>query len=443
QELYFLGIAHADRATQKRAKEIRYPAGRGISGKVIKTGKPVIVRDTTTDPDFYAIVDVRLGFRSLNLLDVPLRIGERVIGVLCAANKQSGSFDDTDVEMMNIIASTVALSVENARVSEKLKKAYDEVTSLNRAKDRAINHLSHELRTPVAIIGGSLKLLRKRLEESPEPAWHQTMERAERNLKRIRDIEYEVEDIIQERSFRTYDLMSLLLGQCTDELETLVADETGDGALTERIRSRIEDLFGPGETVSEEVDLGTFTVQRLENLKSRYAHRDVEVDVRLDTVLSIFIPTEVLQKVVDGLIKNAIENTPDGGRIEVSVKRKDDGAELVVHDHGTGIPDDEQSRIFEGFFSTQDTMAYSTKRPFDFNAGGKGADLLRMRIFSERYHFKIVMGSIRCPCLTSEKDICPGKISECPYCREHPDCHEHGGTVFTIYFPPASGLKQA
>ena len=34
--------------------------------------------------------------------------------------------------------------------------------------------------------------------------------------------------------------------------------------------------------------------------------------------------------------------------------------------------------ISEGFFTTQDTMAYSSKKPFDFNAGGKGADLLRI-----------------------------------------------------------------
>jgi len=51
----------------------------------------------------------------------------------------------------------------------------------------------------------------------------------------------------------------------------------------------------------------------------------------------------------------------------------------VVHDYGVGIIEDAQKRIFEGFLSTQDTMAYSSKRAFDFNAGGKGADLLRMK----------------------------------------------------------------
>jgi len=108
---------------------------------------------------------------------------------------------------------------------------------------------------------------------------------------------------------------------------------------------------------------------------------------KLEAVPSIFVPAEVLHKVIDGLIRNAIENTPDEGKIEVAVQKKGQGALLAVTDYGVGIPEEAQKRIFEGFFTTRDTLAYSSKRPFDFNAGGKGADLLRMKIFSERYAF--------------------------------------------------------
>jgi transcriptional regulator with GAF, ATPase, and Fis domain len=47
-----------------------------------------------------------------------------VIGALCAINKKGGPFDPTDAERLNMIAGTVALSVENARFAEDLKKAY-------------------------------------------------------------------------------------------------------------------------------------------------------------------------------------------------------------------------------------------------------------------------------------------------------------------------------
>jgi sensor histidine kinase regulating citrate/malate metabolism len=150
------------------------------------------------------------------------------------------------------------------------------------------------------------------------------------------------------------------------------------------------------------------------------------------------MPLEPLRKVVDGLIKNAIENTPDEGKIELIVRKNGEGSEFVVHDYGVGIIEEAQRLIFEGFFATQDTMAYSSKRPFDFNAGGKGADLLRMKIFSERYNFKIDMISSRCKFIPKETDVCPGRISECEFCSNKEDCHRSGGTTFTINFPAAS-----
>jgi signal transduction histidine kinase len=149
------------------------------------------------------------------------------------------------------------------------------------------------------------------------------------------------------------------------------------------------------------------------------------------------MPEEVMQKIIDGLIKNAIENTPDEGKIEILIQRKANGTELVVHDFGVGITEENQIRIFEGFFATQETMAYSSKRPFDFNAGGKGVNLLRMKIFSERYHFDIHLNSSRCRYIPKESDVCPGIISKCPFCVKAEDCYLSGGTTFRLQF---SGL---
>lgn len=437
QELFFLGAAYDDRATEKRAKEIRYPADKGVSGRVIKTGEPVIVSDTSKDPDFYAVVDEQLGSTTRSLLDVPLRIGDRIIGVLCAINKKEGVFDQTDIDLLNMIGGTVALSVENARVSEELKKAYREVTGLNRAKDNVINHLSHELKTPVAVLSSSLQILTKRLTGLPEGTWRPTIERARRNLDRITDIQYEVEDIMQDSEYKTTSLFSLMLDQCVDELETLIAEEMGEDPLIEHLRKRVEELFGSKEIVPEEILPAEFVRKRLEALKPFFSHRQVDIISRLEPTPPIYLPSDILQKVIDGLVKNAIENTPDEGKIEVIVRRKGEGTELVVHDCGVGIVEEAQRRIFEGFFATQDTMTYSSKRPFDFNAGGRGADLLRMKIFSERYHFSIDMESSRCRFIPKESDICPGRISSCAFCAKREDCEHSGGTTFYLYFPPA------
>ncbi|MBW2005150.1 MAG: GAF domain-containing protein, partial [Deltaproteobacteria bacterium] len=413
KELFFLGTAYEDRATQKRAKEIRFPADKGISGKVIETGKPVIVSDTSKDPNYYSVVDEQLGYDSRNMLDVPLRSSDRIVGVLCAINKKEGVFDNTDVDLLSMIGGTVALSIENARVSNELKKAYKEVTSLNKAKDNVINHLSHELKTPVAILASSLNILTRKLTALPEETWKSSIERAQRNLDRIKDIEYEVEDIMRDKQHKTYGLLSMILDQYTDELESLIAEEAGDVPIVERVRKRIEEIFGPKEIVQEEIVLDEYVKERLDYSKPLFSHRQVEIISNLVPTPPIYMPSDPLQKVIDGLIKNAIENTPDEGKIEIIVQKKWNGSELVVHDYGIGIIEEAQRRIFEGFFATQDTMVYSSKRPYHFNAGGKGADLLRMKIFSERYNFKIDMASSRCRFIPKESDICPGRISIC------------------------------
>ncbi len=436
EELFFIGAAYDDSATQERIKEIRFPLDGLVAGKVIKTGEPLIVSDTSVDPDLHRERDKKLGYHTENLLLVPLRSSDRIIGVLCAINKKEGQFNQTHIEVLSMLAGTVALSIENARFSAELKKAYVEVTSLNRAKDKVINHLSHELKTPVSVLLGSLNILGKKLRSLPEESWKATLSRSKRNLDRIVEIQGQVEDIMQERHFKSHHLLSYMLDQSADELETLFAEEVGEGLLVETIRKKIDALFGPKTIEPKEIALDEYVRERIADLEPLFSHRQVNITSRLDSVPPICMPHEPLQKVIDGLIKNAIENTPDEGKIEIIVREKEGGAELVVHDYGVGIIEDNQRRIFEGFFATQDTMAYSSKRAFDFNAGGKGADLLRMKIFSERYNFNIEMISSRCRFIPKDTDSCPGRISECAFCSSQEDCHRSGETTFSIHFPP-------
>ncbi len=434
-ELNFKAAAHDDLDTEKRMKDVRFPANKGICGKVIGTGEPIIVPDTSKDPNFYQGVYAQTGFKTRDLLDVPLRSKDRIIGVLSAMNKKEGSFDQTDVELLTMIAGTVALSIENARFSNEIREAYKEVTSLNRAKDKVINHLSHELKTPLSVLSASLNTLAKRLSPLPEETWEPTIDRCQRNLERILEIHCEVEDIMRDRYYNTHHLLSWLLEECSDELVSLVAEEVGERPLVDRIRRRIDEIFGPKESLLQEVSLHRFLSKTLEEIKPLFSHRQVEPITFFEPGPPIKMPVEPLKKVVVGLIKNAVENTPDEGKIQIFLWRRGKGAELLVRDYGVGITPGNQRRIFEGFFATQETMDYSSKRPFDFNAGGKGADLLRMKIFSERYHFKLGMVSSRCGHIPADKDLCPGKISKCGFCRRKEDCYLSGGTTFNAFIP--------
>jgi hypothetical protein len=151
----------------------------------------------------------------------------------------------------------------------------------------------------------------------------------------------------------------------------------------------------------------------------------------------------VLGKVVEGLVRNAIENTPDGGRVDISVRKGEKGPEVVVKDNGIGISRENQRLIFDNYFTPYETMQYSTRQPYDFRAGGKGFDLLRMKIFSERYDFGLKMESRRCDLIGLDEEQCPGDIDQCAHCRRGGDCHVSGGTTVTVMFKPADNHRPA
>lgn len=443
KEFYFRESVYDDDETGKKMKEIRFPADKGVAGHVYRTGKPLIVPDTSKDPHYFSQVDEKAHYRTRNMLDVPLQIQDRMIGVLCAVNKKEGVFDQSDIELLSAIANFVALPIENAAINEELKRSYREVQRLNRAKDQVIHHLSHELKTPISILAASLGILRKKLTGLEDRNWDSILDRAQRNLDRLLDMQYQIEDILRQKDYKIHYLLSSLLDACADELEVLVSEELGEKAIVRRLRQRIEELFGPHDTHPEAISLHQFVEKKIQALEPRFAHRKCKVEMRISAVPAIWIPADVLEKIIEGLVRNAIENTPDSGQIVVSVRSGERGPELEVKDTGVGISKENQRLIFENYFTAYDTMQYSSRKPYDFGAGGKGFDLLRMRIFSERYNFQLKMSSRRCGLLPRDSNFCSGKIEDCTHSRQKEDCRTSGGTTVTVQFLPADRFPKA
>ena len=346
-------------------------------------------------------------------------------------------YREDDKNLLETLINNLVVMLKHARSAEALREAHEELTILNRAKNKLINHLAHELQTPVAVLFSCLRLLKKQLAAVPPEKWQRVMHRAEKNLKRLLEMENEVEDIIQKKGSKVHHNVSRLLDQCADELEILVAEQTGESAIAAKIRDRIDQIFKPRNTVPEKIRLDQFVKEQLTKLASCFSHRNLKLKLDAQAATSIYIPCEPLEKLFGGLIRNAVENTPDEGKIKVEVRNRQKYVELVIKDAGVGIVEEHQRRIFEGFFPTQELSTYSSKKPFDFNAGGRGADLLRIKIFSERFNFRLHMQSARCRHIPRLSDVCPGRISECDFCQSPEDCYKSGRTTFRAVFPAA------
>ncbi len=257
--------------------------------------------------------------------------------------------------------------------------------SMQRARQRAVNHLSHELTTPLAIIEASLpKLARQDL--LPEER-HTTLNRIRRNLTRLVEVQKIVQQIVTPRKYEPRPFPVI-----------------------------------------------PFVLDALDTLRKRSSSRSVALFQTLQPVDSSVIDPDVLKKVLDTLVKNAIENTPDGGTVTVILESTPSGPLLKVKDRGVGIFREDQPFIFEAFHHTQSTEQYSTKKPFDFDAGGKGLELMQLKMFADEGYIDIRFETTRCRYLPTHRERCPGNISRCEHIEDEHGCRESGGSTFSVLF---------
>lgn len=197
------------------------------------------------------------------------------------------------------------------------------------------------------------------------------------------------------------------------------------------------EMFGYDEGKNEVIQLDVFLNDICEEALQSVRTRNLKIIRDLPTGLKTFFNKRVLKKICRGLLRNAIENTPDEGQVEVRIREQNDSVQIFFRDFGTGILPDCQRYIFYGFYPTQAGGQYSSKEPYEFGAGGSGADLLRIKIFSERYGFTVDFDSTRCKYISEEENVCPGKISNCRFADDISNCYSSGGSTFVLGLPMA------
>jgi signal transduction histidine kinase len=338
----------------------------------------------------------------------------------------------------------VRLALKNYRDLLRIQQLYEESLSLRRATDKALSHLSHELHTPLAILRAVLTALAR---EEDAGARRDLIERGERNLLRLLELRSEIQEIYRGTNWRRSDVDPLWLYRgLVARLDEQVRSDPSMGMELLHLKAReLEDLFlSPEGEAAESFDLGDALPSWVEAHRPGFAHRAVRLMVQSESPLPVAVNRSILEQACTALLRNAVENTPDGGLIRVSANLESpEWVRLTVADRGVGITTENQRYLFSGFFHTQATELYSSRRHFDFDAGGKGLDLLRLKVWADRFGWRLEFDSERCVYLPTERDLCPGRILACTHCRTEEDCERSGGSRFSLLLPRGSNAGPA
>ncbi|MFH1137225.1 MAG: sensor histidine kinase [Pseudomonadota bacterium] len=360
-----------------------------------------------------------------------IEAGNRVIGAATFEFPTGEPPDENRRQSLLMILSVLAISLENVRGLEELRAAHGELKTLNSAKTKMIDHLSHELKTPLAVVGGSVKLLEKDSIRAKPEKYFSILERINRNLDRLKELEEQAGDIAAGKPFLEKSLISSALARSRDLLETMAPEGKIKSA---DLLSRLDELFGdPGPEQATTLDLCSWVPATLERLSSEFPTRKVRVELELDEGAEATAPEQVLFKSFRGVVRNAVENTPDGQSILIRARREALKTVLEINDYGVGLDRDLQGEVFHGFVHAGATADYSTGRPWEFGAGGRGLDLPRIKVFSEKYGFGFYFSSRPCP--HAAEPGCPGDVSACGPVSGPEECRVAGETVFTFEFP--------
>jgi signal transduction histidine kinase len=287
------------------------PFGEGITGRVAASREPMVIPDVAADPRFLWVRGIDQRRFVASMLSVPLTWHDQVVGVLNVQTEDHRDFTGSDVAQLTAIADLLAGIVEKGRLQREAEAQVEQLKALDQARNELVALVTHELRTPLAVVRAYTDLLADeprldgRSSRDPErranrAAWARgTTEQIER-LDRLVDSILESVRVVPDRpaDLRTIDLAPLV-----DELLNEL------GPLLARHRLRI----GGSRALHAMTDRGR------------------------------------LRQVLEHLLENAVKYAPPDTAIEVTWRLDEGLIRMEITDDGPGIPPEWRDRIFEPY----------------------------------------------------------------------------------------------
>jgi len=308
-ELRFVA-SNSPNTPQEQMAEIAVPMDGSIAGQIVREKRAIVIQDGDEDPRIYRVVDDSIGFRTRGLLGVPMRIKDKVVGVLEAVNKREDAWTEDDRNHLSILASQAAVAIQNAQQAEALQKAYNDLAQIDKLKNDFIAIASHELRTPLGVILGYASFLK-------EEAQGEASEHASAVLNSALHLRNLIEDLTN--------LRYLQLGKSELSMEEV----------------SVKDLLEAAE----------HDVQSLMIAKGHRLH--IAWD-GTDTVVQV--DRSKIGMALTNILNNAIKFTPNNGQITLGVESRPHEVWIKITDNGVGISADHIDKIFDEFYQVEDHM---------------------------------------------------------------------------------------
>ncbi len=278
--------------------EIRQPLGKGISGYVAQTGETVNITHAYEDKRFNPEFDRKSGFKTKNILCMPMRNRQdRIIGVFQLINKSHGSFDfdREDENFLKAFSLNAAIAVENSKLAAQMVQ-----TERLSVVGRMAGTIVHDIKNPMSTIRLYAQVLKKKAGNEEAAG---------------------------------------LVDQIIKQIDRLVnmAQEVLD--------------FSRGVTQLniQPVDFGKFLSTVLPFLEKDFEKKNVKLRVDNGYEGQIEIDADKMTRVILNIGSNAADAMPDGGTFTISAHADGDELSIELTDTGTGMPEEVRRRIFEPF----------------------------------------------------------------------------------------------
>jgi signal transduction histidine kinase len=120
----------------------------------------------------------------------------------------------------------------------------------------------------------------------------------------------------------------------------------------------------------------------IERMRPQFMEKDIALRADLPASLpAVQVDTDRIGQVLTNLLGNALQNTPVGGKVDISAAQSEDGLQFAVADNGIGIAPENLERIFQRFYRVDKSRARSS--------GGSGIGLTICRFLVEAHHGRI------------------------------------------------------